>query len=66
MKNILISIVLGFFITSCTQSKYSDLDSQFVSTSDKTISAKYNNKNCIESDNRKKQLVRQIAIATQE
>ena len=65
MKNILISILLGLFIASCTQSKYTNLDSQFASTSDKKISAKYNSKIHTNSI-RKKQLVRQIAIATQE
>ena len=66
MKNILIYIVLGILISSCTQSKYANLDSQFANKSNNLINEKYNNKNCVTSEKRKKQLVRQLAIATQE
>lgn len=66
MKNVSITIVLGLFLMSCTQSKYANLDSQFTNTSDHIISAKYNNKNCIDVEKRKKELVRQIALSTEE
>ena len=66
MKNILISIVLGLFVASCAQTKYANLDSQYTNNRHQSFNAKYNNKNYVDSDKHKKQIIRQIAIATQE
>ena len=66
MKNVLISIVLGVFLASCAKSKYADLDSQFAQGDNHVISAKYNNKNCVVAEKRKKALVRQIALSTKQ
>lgn len=62
MKNIFIIIVLGFIMSSCSQSKYQNIDSQYANNSNSSIQAKYNNKNLIQEDKRKKDLVRQIAL----
>lgn len=66
MKSLLITIVLGLLITSCAQSQYSSLDSQYAQSSDYVISEKYNHKNCILTNEKKEKLVRQIAIARQD
>ena len=66
MKNSLITIALSLLITSCAQSKYGSLDQQFAAEKNHNITAKYNNKNCIETQERKKELVRQIAIVTKQ
>ena len=65
MKNILIPTVLALLITSCAQSQYSSLDNQYAQSEDFVISEKYNHKNCITESNKKENLVKQIAIATQ-
>lgn len=66
MKNILIFIVLGVVVSSCTQSKYACLDSKFADSSNRSVSLKYNCKNFQKNDDRKKEVVRQLAIVTGE
>ena len=64
MKNLLIFVVLGVFISSCNNSKYANLDSQFANSSDKSISGKYNCQQHHKAEIRKREMVRQIAIVT--
>jgi len=65
MKKSFTLIAIAFFVASCSQSKYSNLDAQIAHSSDHAIQAKYNNKNLIEEDKRKKELIKQIAVVTQ-